>query len=184
MTYWSRTSLISAGVGTWVMLSTTSRSSSSARISLQSVMHSLQMYTDGPEMNFRTESFDFPQNEQRRCLSLDMAVNPRACAGWRTPESWTGPGAGSSGRHRGGGGGLELGLEDGVDDPVRPGLIRAHVPVAVHVLLDLLDRLAGVPGVELVHLGAQVEDLPGLDLDVRRGALGAARRLVDHDPRV
>jgi hypothetical protein len=24
-------------------------------------------------MNFRTESFDFPQNEQRRCLSLDMA---------------------------------------------------------------------------------------------------------------
>jgi hypothetical protein len=30
------------------------------------------MYTDGPEMNFRTESFDLPQNEQRRCLSLDM----------------------------------------------------------------------------------------------------------------
>ena len=26
----------------------------------------------GPEMNFRTESFDFPQKEQRRCLSLDM----------------------------------------------------------------------------------------------------------------
>jgi hypothetical protein len=24
-------------------------------------------------MNFRTESFDFPQNEQRRCLSWDMA---------------------------------------------------------------------------------------------------------------
>ena len=24
-------------------------------------------------MNFRTESFDLPQNEQRRCLSLDMA---------------------------------------------------------------------------------------------------------------
>src|SRR4051794_13861421 len=23
-------------------------------------------------MNFRTESFDFPQKEQRRCLSLDM----------------------------------------------------------------------------------------------------------------
>jgi hypothetical protein len=30
----------------------------------------LQMYTDGPEMNFRTESLDFPQNEQRKCLSL------------------------------------------------------------------------------------------------------------------
>ena len=23
-------------------------------------------------MNFRTESFDFPQNEQRRCLSCDI----------------------------------------------------------------------------------------------------------------
>jgi len=25
-------------------------------------------------MNFRTESFDLPQNEQRRCLSWDMEV--------------------------------------------------------------------------------------------------------------
>src|SRR3954471_12252032 len=72
MTYWSSVSLISCGVGTCVIASATSRSSSSARISLQSAMHSLQMYTDGPEMNFRTESFDFPQKEQRRCLSLDM----------------------------------------------------------------------------------------------------------------
>jgi hypothetical protein len=31
------------------------------------------MYTDGPEMNFRTESLDFPQKEQRRCLSWDMS---------------------------------------------------------------------------------------------------------------
>src|SRR5437588_10538059 len=59
------------------MASATSRSSSSARISLQSAMHSLQMYTEGPEMNFRTESFDLPQNEQRRCLSCDMAVTQR-----------------------------------------------------------------------------------------------------------
>jgi hypothetical protein len=35
------------------------------------------MYTDGPEMNFRTESLDLPQNEQRRCLSLDMALRVR-----------------------------------------------------------------------------------------------------------
>src|SRR3954470_6326971 len=75
MTYWSRTSLISWGEGTWVIASATSRSSSSARISLQSAMHSLQMYTDGPEMNFRTESLDFPQNEQRRCLSCDMTAH-------------------------------------------------------------------------------------------------------------
>src|SRR3954451_25277232 len=74
MTYWSSVSLISCGVGTCVMASATSRSSSSARISLQSAMHSLQMYTDGPEMNCRTESLDFPQNEQPRCLSYDMAL--------------------------------------------------------------------------------------------------------------
>jgi hypothetical protein len=30
-------------------------------------------------MNFRTESFDFPQNEQRRCLSLDIEAASR----WR-----------------------------------------------------------------------------------------------------
>jgi hypothetical protein len=45
------------------------------------------MYTDGPEMNFRTESFDFPQNEQRKCLSCDITNlyrergSPRAGAG-------------------------------------------------------------------------------------------------------
>jgi hypothetical protein len=32
------------------------------------------MYTDGPEMNFRTESLDFPQNEQRKCLSLAIVA--------------------------------------------------------------------------------------------------------------
>src|SRR4029079_18132686 len=83
MTYWSRVSLISCGVGTCVIASATSRSSSSARISLQSAMHSLQMYTDGPEMNFRTESLDFPQNEQRRCLSWDMALGERVTQGGR-----------------------------------------------------------------------------------------------------
>src|SRR3954470_2787525 len=72
MTYWSSVSLISCGVGTCVIASATSRSSSSARISLHKAMHSLQMYTDGPEMNFRTESFDFPQKEHRRCLSWDI----------------------------------------------------------------------------------------------------------------
>src|SRR5438046_2669232 len=72
ITYWSSTSLISAGVGTCVMASPTSRSSSSARISLHRAMHSLQIYTDGPEMNFRTESLDLPQKEQRRCLSCDI----------------------------------------------------------------------------------------------------------------
>src|SRR5215471_8068369 len=47
-------------------------------------MHSLQMYTDGPEMNFRTESLDFPQNEQRRCLSCDMTAHSTRVT--RTPK--------------------------------------------------------------------------------------------------
>src|SRR6185437_7999268 len=47
-------------------------------------MHSLQMYTDGPEMNFRTESLDFPQNEQRRCLSCDMTAHSTRVM--RTPK--------------------------------------------------------------------------------------------------
>ena len=76
------------------------------------------------------------------------------------------------------------GRKDAVDQAVRLGLLGAHEPVAVHVPLDGLDRLAGVLGVERVHLAAEVEDLPGLDLDVGGGALGAARGLVDHDPRV
>ena len=44
-------------------------------------MHSLQMYTEGPEMNFRTESLDLPQNEQRRCLSWDMSIRDAGQAG-------------------------------------------------------------------------------------------------------
>src|SRR5439155_6637720 len=35
-------------------------------------------------MNFRTESFDLPQNEQRRCLSCDMAVTQREAHAQRT----------------------------------------------------------------------------------------------------
>src|SRR5690349_15435088 len=41
-------------------------------------------------MNFRTESFDFPQNEQRRCLSCDMAIR----GAWgATATGWVVPGA-------------------------------------------------------------------------------------------
>src|ERR1043166_7596135 len=98
-------------------------------------------------MNFRTESFDFPQNEQRRCLSLDMTVNPRACAGWGTPVSWTPPGAGSSGGHRRPPRGLRGGLEDGVNDAVCPGLLGAHVAVPVHVPLDLSAEEARAYGI-------------------------------------
>ena len=58
---------------------------------------------------------------------------------------------------------------------------RAEPAVAVGVLLDLLDRLAGVLGDEARHLLLDVEHLLGLDLDVGGRAADAARGLVHHD---
>ena len=37
-------------------------------------------------MNFRTESLDFPQKEQRKCLSCDMVVRAIVQARWGAPE--------------------------------------------------------------------------------------------------
>src|SRR5882672_6123765 len=113
------------------MASATLRSSSSARISLQRVMHSLQMYTDGPEMNFRTESLDLPQNEQRRCLSLDMALRVRTGVGRSLEKCRSPPGAS---RDLGWDEFRALG-DDVVDQAVFLGFLGAHEPVAVHVPL-------------------------------------------------
>src|SRR5215211_5997069 len=66
--------------------------------------------------------------------------------------------------------------EHAVDQSVGLRLLGAHEAVPVHVPLDRLDRLAGMLGVERVHLAAEVEDLAGLDLDVRRRALRPTRR--------
>src|SRR5437773_7737374 len=52
-----------------------------------------------------------------------------------------------------------------------------------HVLFDVFHRLAGVLGVELVELAAQVQDLACLDLDVGGRPLSPARRLVHHNAR-
>ena len=51
-------------------------------------------------------------------------------------------------------------------------------------LLDLLDALAGVLGQDLVQPVARLEHLARMDLDVRRLALKAAQRLMDHHARV
>src|SRR6185503_6487110 len=119
-------------------------------------------------MNFRTESLDLPQNEHRRCLSFDMGVSSRAVAQKETRESWTPCRMGSSGGQNGGAAGRRrVGCKNRIDDAVRLGFFGAHVAVPVHVFLDLLDGLAGVLRVELVHLGAQIENLARLDLDVR-----------------
>src|SRR3954454_18400462 len=63
-------------------------------------------------------------------------------------------------------------LEHLVDQAERLGLVGFEELVAVHRLLDLLDRLAGVLGVELVQACTHAQDLTRLDLDVRGHALG------------
>ena len=74
--------------------------------------------------------------------------------------------------------------DDLVHDPVLLGLLGGHEEVAVRVLRDALHRLAGVRHQDLVQLVADAQDLPRLDVDVRRLALHARQGLVDHDPRM
>src|SRR3954452_22052925 len=72
--------------------------------------------------------------------------------------------------------------DDFVDEPVLGSLIRLEEAIAFHVGVDLLDRLARVVRIDLVDALARLEDLLGVDLDVRRLALEAGARLVDEDP--
>ena len=71
--------------------------------------------------------------------------------------------------------------DDLVDEAVFLGLDRGQVAVALGVLGDPLDRLAGVLGEDLVDVLLAVEDLLGLDLDVGDLAADLAVGLVDHD---
>src|SRR5690606_39513659 len=95
------------------------------------------MYTEGPEMNFFTESLDLPQKEQRRCLSLGIGYFESA----RNTTPSRGAGAPRERErlpvflarvahfHH-----LPLVLDHVVDQPVLQGLLRAHEAVAVHIL--------------------------------------------------
>ena len=70
---------------------------------------------------------------------------------------------------------------DVVDDPVGLGLLGGEPAVALGVLLDLLDGLAGVLGDALGHAPLDVLHPLGLDGDVGGLALDAAERLVHED---
>src|SRR5689334_17877782 len=63
MTYWSRNSKISLGLGSSSHFSSELSESSSSMISLHKSMHSSQMYTPGPAMSFLTCFCDLPQKE-------------------------------------------------------------------------------------------------------------------------
>src|SRR6185437_14207714 len=67
-------------------------------------------------------------------------------------------------------------LDDPVDQPVLDGLVGLEEAVALHVAVNLLLGLPGVVGVDLVGALTDVEDLAGVDLDVRGLALEAGRR--------
>ena len=67
---------------------------------------------------------------------------------------------------------------------VEYGLIRAEEAVALHVLVDLLDRFARRGGVDLIDPRAELEDLAGLDLDLGRLAFETGGGLVHEDAAV
>src|SRR6267143_1390815 len=71
-----------------------------------------------------------------------------------------------------------------VDQAVLLGLTRAHEVVAISVLFDAIERLAGVLLHDLVELCLEAEDFLGVQLDVARLSPEAAGGLVDHDPRM
>ena len=63
-------------------------------IRITAAAHSSQMYTRGPATNFETSLSFFPQNEQRRRLSLNIPLTSTSegsfSEGWiisRTPEA-------------------------------------------------------------------------------------------------
>src|SRR5271165_3744656 len=101
MTYPSRNSRISAGLGSSSSLTSSASASSSSMISLQRSMHSSQMYTPGPAMSFLTCFWLFPQNEHfsrsppspMRATQFLLYMGPPAAA--RFP----GPGTTGMSRH-------------------------------------------------------------------------------------
>src|SRR5207245_8159600 len=73
------------------------------------------------------------------------------------------------------------GGDDLIDDPVALGLLGCQDEVAVGVMVDLFDGLAGVLGDDLLKERAVSDNLLGLDLDVDGLALRPAVGLVEED---
>src|SRR5256885_579048 len=77
--------------------------------------------------------------------------------------------------------GVGLEADDLVADAVRDGLLGVEEAVALRILLNLLRALAAALGHHVDERLLSLENLLGLDLDVRRLPVHAAERLVDHD---
>src|SRR5579862_5776893 len=113
-------------------------------------------------MSFLTCRWLFPQKLQRSCsfpsLALAMKSPCTSDPAFRLPVG-----------------------DDGVDQPVVPGLVCGHVVVALHVLRDLVGRLIRVLGDDLLQAALEIDRLAGLDLDVGALALESAGNLVNED---
>ena len=79
---------------------------------------------------------------------------------------------------------LRRSLKDVINEAVRQSLLRGEPPVPVGVCLNLLERLTGVLGNQLLHGRLDVQRLLRLDPDIACRAAKAARGLMHHDPAV
>ena len=73
------------------------------------------------------------------------------------------------------------GVDDSVDNAEILGHLRCQKRITLQRVLDLLERLTGVPHVDFIEPLLEVQDLLGVKHDVGRLALEAAGGLVDHD---
>ena len=69
-------------------------------------------------------------------------------------------------------------IEDLIDDAIVLRLKRRHVPVAVSILVDLLDILAGMKCHKAVQVGLVIHDLLRLNFDVDSLTRGTTKRLI------
>src|SRR5262245_58698464 len=136
----------------------------STRMLLHSSTHSLQMYTPGgPAMRFCTWRRSLAQKVQRSSVPrLSLCFMRRS--GGSVP-----PSAGLAAAR------ILRRMDDLVHQPVFHGFLRVHLVVAIRVLLDFLQGLAAVARDEVVERALELEDLVGLDADVRgRDQIGRA----------
>src|SRR5512145_3006350 len=71
--------------------------------------------------------------------------------------------------------------DDLADQAVLLGGLGGHPEIALGILLDLLQRLAGLLGDDAVQTGTHLENLFGLDLEIGGAAAGAAGRLMEQE---
>jgi hypothetical protein len=68
-----------------------------------------------------------------------------------------------------------------IDDAVFASLVGFEVLIPIHIFVDLLERLAGKVCHHLLQLILDIDDFPGIDLDITSSAATTAPWLMDHD---